>query len=69
MSDARQQIEATLASTSSEIAKMSDADLLERCNRLLPSAVQATDLAGAANALVAVAMFAVHLSTEIESRK
>lgn len=68
MSDALKKIEAIFAAASSDINKLSDADLLERCNRLLPAAMQATDLAGASNALIAVAGFSVFLTTEIEKR-
>jgi len=61
-------IEASLKGASQDITKMSDADLLERCNRLLPATMQAATLADASKALTAVAAFSVFLTTEIEGR-
>ena len=61
-------IEGKFTDASLDIAKMTDAELLERCNRLLPEGAKAVDLASASNALTAVAAFAVFLTTEIEGR-
>ena len=61
-------IEGTFAGVSRDMAKLSDVEVLEKCNRLLPAEMQASDLASASRALTAVAAFAVFLTTEIEGR-
>ena len=66
--EAIKHIEGMFAEVLRDMRHMSDAELLEKCNRLLPEGARAADLTSASHALTAVAAFAVFLTTEIEGR-
>lgn len=68
MSEAMKTIEGKFTEIGRDVGKLTDAELLTRCNRLIPERMRAADLSSASRALTAVAAFAVYLTTEIEKR-